>query len=154
MAKARKKPPPRLYLLTIALVLTLADQKVSAADIVANPRVRKRDGSKLSREVCFGASIEFSSVCPNRFRLTGACVCNITAARGGRSGVVYIDLGRFPRHGSSPDSLEIFLRISQILPRSFPDPRQILSRSSLDPLQIFPTSSQISDPLQIPPRSS
>ena len=118
MAKARKKPPPRLYLLTIALVLTLADQKVSAADMVANPRVRKRDGSKLSREVCFGASIEFSSVCLNRFRLTGACVCNITAARGGRSGVVYIDLGRFPRHGSSPDSLEIFLRISQILPRS------------------------------------
>ena len=98
---------------------------------------------------------------------------NITAARGGRSGVVYIDLGNFPRHRSSPDSLEIFLRsfpdLPQILPRSSlltagnlipcyfiprscPDPSQISPRSSPDPVQMLPRSSL--DPLQIFPTSS
>ena len=47
------KAPPRLSLLTVALILVLRDQGNSLRAIVQNRRVRKKDGSRLSQQAAY-----------------------------------------------------------------------------------------------------
>ena len=49
-AMVARRQPPRLSVLTVAVILTLHDEGATLGEIVHNVRVRKRDGTKLSRE--------------------------------------------------------------------------------------------------------